>query len=429
MTWVRIWPGPQAAPPAASRGCTVSVPGVSVLLDRRAHGLRRALWALVLAAALVIFVLELLLSVQRLLEADVTRSWSHSSADQLEFPAVTVCALGGLKPSAVARWTRDNTTQADWFFHGLELLRWQSIDLERFLDEASYTWEEQVVRCTLAGQPCAAAGRVSHPFSQMLGQCHTLTAGGPVPRAHMLPQLRLQLAETDRAAVAAGHPGWLVALHPAHVRWSDTAAVLGVASVLVVPPQVISQFTVKRTRLRRLSSEQAPCDAHTSAADVLDCHDACQWSEAGGDACRLRWLAHQPADTAACTSYEQFLAATSHRRLFLNISGSSETAMLHAVAECSRCRPSCAADMYVVQSRDRLQLSAAGTVSGQGVNAEVLIQLLAELEDVVEKYDYTFNTLISDIGGIAGLLLGASVLTLVELLDGLASARCRCRRD
>ena len=394
------------------------MPGVSIVRDGRAHWLRRLVWVLVLAGAMGGFCYELVRDVRRLRGAGITRSWSHSSASELVFPAVTLCSMHGVKPSVVSWATRENTTVEEWVESGVELLRWQELDLEQFLDAASYSWDELVTRCTLGGRPCAEAGRVTHPFSRSLGQCHTLTAGGPVPRTHMLPQLQLRLVESDEAAVGPGHHGWMVALHPALLRYTDTAALLGMATMVPLPPHFISQLVIQRTLLTRLRTDGAPCDQHASMADVLDCHDACRLADGRGAAtCRLRWLEQQPADTPPCTSYPQLLEATGHRRLLLNL---SETELLHELSQCSRCLPSCSTETYAVTTMDRIPSGAPGEALG----SDLTIRLTPDLEDVTERYDYTWSTLFADIGGIAGLMLGASVLTLAELIDSIVCARC-----
>ncbi|XP_037071096.1 uncharacterized protein LOC119092227 [Pollicipes pollicipes] len=437
MTGVRInvWAKPEPKSTVTS-GSRISLAGVAVIQDRSAHRLQKAVWTLILTIAVAFLGVGIFTSFSHFRNPRIARAWSESRPATLEFPSFTVCHMYGVKKSVVLNMTRPNTTFEDWRMRGLELLRWEEFNLDQLINDASYSWEEMVSGCRLAHHRCADVGTISPVVTDRYGLCHTFTPAISVPHTFLEPHLILHLAESDPTLMSSEHQGWMVALHSRNLRFSLTAAYLGLTTVLELTRGSHTDVVLRKERNTRLNIPEAPCSGIDTPQDqVVLCHERClnQLSLSGRNAsaptCRLPWMA-ETLNATACTSHEEFMASTLGARRLFN-SSVSEYSMLQALDRCRQCPTSCQTDAYVHDNPTRVVLDISPYKVRymkhfeDGIHTLITMRMRHGEQHIQEVFDYTLSTLVSDIGGYAGLLVGGSLLTLVEILEYAILRKCR----
>ena len=112
--------------------------------------------------------------------------------------------------------------------------------------------------------------------------------------------------------------------------------------------------------------------------------------------------------------------------------GIDEEKYIAWVSKCP-CRQSCYSDRYRIQEHEKWHteettIYLSYPMSRNGTHGSIMLWLSDVVEHVVEQDEYSVDSFIADVGGNLGLMLGGSLLTLVEIADCVL-ASCLSRRQ
>ncbi|XP_037073752.1 uncharacterized protein LOC119094946 [Pollicipes pollicipes] len=432
----------------------LGLPGLSVVTSSAAHWLRRLVWVLVLVAALTALIVQLVGTTERLRGRSVVVSSRETMQLRVPFPAVTMCAGHPFKEGAVLSLTRSGTTLSQWRALPpalrFELLRWQEISLDEFFQRATYAWSELVSNCTFNRLPCEDVSTVRSVVSSQYGRCHTLTLHVPTNGTWSTPQLKLDLALSEPSEVR-DNVGWYVMLHPHNLPFSDITPFTGQVSQVTVPVNTESRVRLQQRTNRYISNNRdGACSRHMTAKKFASCladclqgnsslHGVCDEGQGSGcvSPCSLPWQKQRRPDRGPCRSFADMQAALSFER---NLRALHEEEVYNAFFHCE-CASPCEATFYPVETPDRLvwrppdeeeEGRVLGDRSGRpkhrrpelgaapkkhGRMARVLLWISTGVLLQTESWSFSFPQFVAEAGGNLGIMLGASLLSLVEIAD------------
>ena len=109
-----------------------------------------------------------------------------------------------------------------------------------------------------------------------------------------------------------------------------------------------------------------------------------------------------------------------------------EETFLDWVSQCP-CKLSCRSDRYHIQDHEKWHteettIYLSHPAARNGTHGSLQLWLSDVEEHIVERDEYSVDTFIADVGGNLGLMLGGSLLTLVEIVDCVI-ATCLSRRQ
>ncbi|KAF0310287.1 hypothetical protein FJT64_018691 [Amphibalanus amphitrite] len=137
---------------------------------------------------------------------------------------------------------------------------------------------------------------------------------------------------------------------------------------------------------------------------LLDCRSLSAFTESS---CSVQWGATSGGGLPACVSRAEYEAAV--------------LAWQRARPACEHCLRPCQTQLIEVKSPPAIQGNASSTI-------DIQLRFSPERLSVRQRLAYELVDLLSDLGGAFGLLLGYSLMSLVDLLDAAVGWNERRRR-
>ncbi|XP_037076875.1 uncharacterized protein LOC119098051 [Pollicipes pollicipes] len=351
--------------------------------------------------------------------------------DKVRVPALTICHNNKFKKEAVEKMSLPGVSLLDWLNNdapAFSLLDWDDYNLDEFFAAANYKWEDMVTKCTIGNVNCSDLGTIRPVHTPLLGACATLRTNTTVGRSMLSGQLNLVLSEAGSFADLE-HDGWSLFVHEHSVQLDDFALFTGVVTHIKL--YVNSSISVKLTTnaFSQLPDGNACSEQPSNAAQ--SCLERCLFGKAGIDrpSCHVPWISAS-ANQPPCTTYQQFKNASGLDEL----SSFNESLMAVVSASCG-CRFPCRWDEYVSSTPYRVNIDetrAPGDAPrrrpASGVITELTLWLSTTLLKTEQAVAYPLDQFLSDVGGSLGLMIGGSLLTIVELVDCLVCACCGARK-
>ncbi|XP_037071355.1 uncharacterized protein LOC119092495 [Pollicipes pollicipes] len=395
------------------------ITGLSIVYDSGACWLRRIIWLLVITSLLVWLFFQLQHCIERAMAGGTVRSWSHQVVTNITVPAITVCHGNAFKKSQVLRHVQENVTWSDWRRRGFSTLNWTTFDgLDDFYGRVTYQWEDMVMMCRVNGKACRETGTLQQAGSVQHGLCTTFSTNEVVTTRFTGGQIVLYLEEQETLGDFE-HDGWLIYFHGPDVAFNDIVLFTGQASRVRV-----YKSRKHLLKLSRVTTTQQPhtsgCRREASNLQFKLCLGECILGAMHADStsCSVPWIppAHYPHGTRSCASFAELRNAS--RDMVLGI---SEDDYIRWTRSCW-CPPSCTTDQFEIEGQEKWHAAETSLyVDMPWLRNRSMAVLELWLSDVVvhitEVDAYPFQTFMAEVGGSLGLMLGGSLLTLVEFLD------------
>ena len=392
------------------------------LLPTGAFWLRRLVWALVIVANLALLVTLLKDCIERVADGGTVRIWSRELVTKIQPPAITLCHGNGFRKSRVLSHTLPETNWGDWFRDTFATLNWTSFDgLDDFYDRASYSWPDMVGRCAVNDVHCEQYGMLQSHATFGQGVCTTLSLNTSLTKRLTSGQITIALMEKEDLG-AMEHAGWRVYFHSQDTEFSDALRFMDLATEVRITRDHMHHVKLHRqTTLSKHSARGCSRDT-TSLSAYTKCLGQCfsKLVTSGAMPCSTPWGAslfpdidvHQP-----CRSLEELEATGQLKKNTL-----IEDDFVDWARRCPSCQPHCTAHKYLVSAKDRWRLDEttlflrSPQLSGF-TGAALEVHVLDQAETVTERNAYPPDLFLAEVGGNLGLLIGASLLTIVEMID------------
>ncbi|XP_037089467.1 acid-sensing ion channel 4-like [Pollicipes pollicipes] len=151
------------------------------------------------------------------------------------------------------------------------------------------------------------------------------------------------------------------------------------------------------------SLKRRPCQPQRGYTETK-CTERCMWQhETGQVGCRAPWMAGLTSAPPLCSTPRDLMDMQ------------SPPAVKRGSVACPHCEPSCCTEMYQVQVSSSQH--AAG-MANRGT-CKMLARWPYQMELSTEELTYGLSGLISDVGGNMSLLLGVSVISIVQASEML----------
>ena len=410
--------------------------GLPVAVSPAAHWLRRLLWGLLLLLSLAYLIVQLHGSVVRLLDQKVATSSRHNLQMNVAFPSVTICSAHRFKKDQILNMTKNGTTMDQWYAvkgpSRYKVLRWDEINFDEFFERASYSYSDLVRGCSFHGRPCRDISEVTTVFTSRYGACHTIALSLPANGTWTTPQLEINLTLPDQGNTSqrGSGPGWFAILHDPNVIFTDTTlfAVFSF-SYLSLPQALETSIKIHRREDRYIPVTDSPCCVDCTVMEYAECVKMCiaeDREELGGPKsdrlqraldseqdddvpiCRLPWERHE-RDDPPCRSHDELIYAM---RFTADLRMLNESELYNIGYDCG-CVAPCNEVTYPIGTPDRVPMRGPEAL----YTSRLGIWLSMRVEERVEDWSFTFNQFVAECGGNMGIFLGASLLSLVELVD------------
>ncbi|KAF0293708.1 Acid-sensing ion channel 4-A [Amphibalanus amphitrite] len=345
--------------------------------------------------------------------------------DQLPTPAITLCnpILDG--PTVYYIVPEDDNM-------GMSDLPWHEFGNETIpylLDVAAVGAEEALDDCRLRGQPCSTVGAWSRRLHSSVGDCFTFTPNTSEPIqlgdgyevTFLLPSNvygEIKEKQIMHALIGEkfidlthelGNMRLSVFVHPADEPFSSLPWIQP-QEPLYVRSGERAEVRVTLEDIERVSQRHLPCESrpgYSSARCSLLCHAEAASAATGLD-CRVTDM---PTTAALCGNFANYSAV---QRAFTTAAGAQA-----AMGECrQRCPRPC---------RQRRYLAALGSSLGQDETRlrQFSMRIYYGGEPVQlyrELWSYGASALVGEAGGVLGLMLGLSVLSVFEAVSQLVES-------
>ncbi|XP_071798797.1 acid-sensing ion channel 1-like [Asterias amurensis] len=376
----------------------------------------------------------------------------------LNFPAVTICNFNRYRQSQVTteeyKYLKYILTTTAAF--NLDFSTEQTVDIPNENDSRIFNFTEFTLRagfliapslleCKWRGKPCYAEN-FTHVFTPF-GNCWTFNSGkdAPILKAHQTGKgngldifINIEQSEYTEIITNNFQAGLKVVIHDQHTPPL-------VESSLAISPGVHAYVGIRRQQYLNLEKPHGKCDASTKLNrfenySLEACNIECL-TEAIVQSCSCRPVGY-PGNETECSPFQERNCASQITDQF----HSGETEDCECRVPCNHTAFSTGLSTAVIPSlrsvRALTKVLFSGNRSKQnspGFN-DTIAELVDDLSAVEEKYikdnmvilsvyyeelnfqlyeqtkAYSLSALVSDIGGQLGLFLGASFITLAEIL-------------
>ena len=402
----------------------VSIAGLNIVFSREASWPRRLLWLLVLLTLVVWLIIQLMVPFAKLAHGGTTWRFSKQREDSVRLPALTICHNNKYNKTAVDTMSVPGATLMDWLSHDTKpfsLLDWSRYNLDQFLQAAAFNWQDMFTECRIWKSRCMKVGSVRTLQSPMLGHCATLVTNASVQNSILSPQVKLALTEKgpfDRY----DHDGWTLFIHQSDILFNDFVLFLGLAKPIKLYANSSITVTID-TNINVLLSGTGRCGGAT-APEHQTCVEDCIAKHANltSTVCRIPWI-KSSLNQPPCTSYRDF-EESSH----LQPNSFDESKMATSLSHCPCVQP-CSWMEYVISTPYRIGVEETrgvlGTRRGGGTHLITQAELWfsTTVQTTEETHVYPLSRFLAEVGGSLGLMIGASLLTLAEIVDHFV---CTC---
>ena len=397
--------------------------------------IRRVFWLIIILTAAGVSLYNIINLIQFLSSSPISTAVSITRKNTQTFPAVTVCNLNGLRrgaldeknlteivESATAAMTEEGTRSCEERVSQLDSLN--KTIYEELAIQARHSLEEFILDCSFAGKPCSNLTEVFKPVFTDLGICYTFNSelvDPPIQSRGTGQRQGLQLVvnvEQFEYTIPTD-AGVKVAIHtqsePPLPDDQGIGVPTGRNAFISIKEQSILDKTGQGCRssedLSNINFLQGEYSIYTASACLVDClhtsiADNCDcivarsfYSEDTADYSRLPNCTLEKI----CCIENQFLTPT----------------------ECN-CPAACSSISYtttVSYSSFPAEYISEYVASFTGISDSFfptnLLQMHVYFETLnveaeITTFAYSPIALLSDIGGILGLFLGVSVITIIE---------------
>ncbi|KAF0295684.1 hypothetical protein FJT64_006791 [Amphibalanus amphitrite] len=331
----------------------------------------------------------------RLARGGTTWQFSKRKESSVRLPAITVCHNNKFNRTAVEAMSVPGAGLLQWLSEDTEpfsLLDWDRYNLDQFLEAAAFDWRAMVTQCRIAKSHCLEVGAVRTLQSPMLGHCATLVTNASVQASILSPQFFIALSESG-SFEEDEHDGWTLFLHQSDILFDDFVLFAGLAKPLKLYAN--SSITVKvDTNINVLLSNTGKCGDAT-APEHQTCLENCIAEHANltSASCRIPWI-KSSLSQPPCTSYSDF---------------------------------PCSWLEYIISTPYRIGLRETRGALGpgraappeRGLRAAPELWFSTTVHTTEERQLYPLSQFLAEVGGSLGLMVGASLLTLAEMVDCL----------
>ena len=399
--------------------------------DTEARKYRKMLWKLVLICSTCGCVTLVIMLVVRVFQYESITSVKQTIPNTLEFPTVTVCNMNSLKKSIldnklIMNYLRLRKDQNSSLYLNETLQQWyknefEQVSVTKFAEAYTFNLSETVVYCSITGKSCNSY------FTFLItenGHCYSFNSRelidkhGPILITQPGSAFGLSLVLDTNTDLSLQlnqiGTGYLVLIHEPNIF------PLMYQQSFILPPGKMTHVSVTMSVHQHLSTPYSEIDCIDASEDQYMGYS----QEKCLHKCILLQLNNGTCDTystegSTCTLYD-FLES-----LFHNVN------LISIASNCSKCKPNCKEVDYLYQ------LSSAYIADGQFLQAAQFFEIqqrnLSYLKEnyvfaniyfeklryssFIQTKKYTFDTILSNIGGLLGITLGASVITILELLE------------
>ncbi|CAG0900006.1 unnamed protein product [Darwinula stevensoni] len=379
----------------------IDVSGLHVVIDRGHHVSRRVIWSLVL---IVCFALMLAQCLDRLFtykSGPIAVRLQLVRNESLTFPAISICnkiegpirrkASGEAVDSGIRvfeiPWINNRNRDLDYKNRRRKVLATRNLQHHKHYQQRR-------------GTTCQNAGKFAEVYT-VTGRCFTFQ-GNDITLPGVYNGLYLSLLHAERDAKPDQVDGnkstvvevWEVVIHD----WQEVPTVIALSQRQEILKNLDLRFGVSLRNYRVLSRGSNPCEMDPSYL-LSNCQRACYEKELiARVGCRM------------CNGGKEFRNAslTSIRM----VDGRDTTIPAWIPDQCD-CPTPCNQDIYSFSIDSRIRTD--------NVSVSRLYYMDMNYEEIQEEYSYEVFALLCDLGGTLGLLLGASVLTMIQILEWFIS--------
>ena len=342
----------------------------------------------------------------------------------LPAPALTLCSQildGASLAEALGRDVNDVEGAK------LDELHWNELGNEtipNLMQKAAAGTEEALSECQLNGRPCGEAGNWSRQLQSSDGDCFTFTPreGEEIEVGHgygvtfLLPKSVYGEVEGKMFSLVDGRftsarqrDGGLklsVFMHDAREPFTDLPWIQSMEPI-EANQGARTEIRMAMKMFHRLNHAHIPCEPRPGYSQIqcaLACHAAAA-SAATGITCRVPDMPTAAPLCGTAANYSALQAA------FASADGAH-----HAIQPCrKRCPRRCDQRMYRHAMRQR---HGASEDEAQRRQFRLLVYYAGE-ETLIyrERWGYTVSSLLGEVGGVVGLLLGLSALSVVDAVE------------
>ncbi|XP_059480902.1 acid-sensing ion channel 4-B-like [Neocloeon triangulifer] len=381
----------------------VSVAGIDAALDRHSPLLRRLLWGCVLIICMTLMMAQCLNRVYRYLEEPVNVNVRVTHNQSLEYPSVTVCNRNSFNVTAALEMLIENkllppqATEKDANISNLVGVN--GLTPTKIWERLAHNMDVFVTECWFGrGTRCRSQG-VWMLVHTVTGPCLTYRLN--YSHVHFVGSFHNLYLKLWESTPKIEDWGFRIHVHEA----SEVPILTSRTHAMTAELGWSREVKMELRKFNTLSTAKSPCNNHKGyslAQCQLDCFQAFMLEQSG---CRMPYMTEKYSNLSECATPDEYQAAMNAMQSLL-ISGGWSANTCNCPQQCRQT----AFQMYpenIAFETDRVKLR---------IFYEDLVY-----EQITEDIAYNLIALLCDIGGTLGLLMGASVLTMCELLEVLWS--------
>uniref|UniRef100_A0A3Q3QNI7 Acid-sensing ion channel 1 n=1 Tax=Monopterus albus TaxID=43700 RepID=A0A3Q3QNI7_MONAL len=405
-----------------------------VFVENKKFGIRQGLWAVVFTMAVSAFLLQVADRVIYYLQYDHITILDEKVANNLTFPAVTICNYNFIRKSQMSYSDLIFMSPLLGFEEGMapgfplalepDRPPGSGFSMDEFFNRTRHRMEDMLLECEFRGDECGPEN-FTEIFTRY-GKCYTFNSGKDGR------PLMVTMKETGKLTYETSfEAGIKVQIHTQQEPPFIDQLGFGVA------PGFQTFVSCQEQRLIYLPPPWGDCKAKAMDSDFFSTYSitACRID------CETRYLVencncrmvHMPGDAPYCTP-EQYKDCADPALDFL-VEKDSDYCVCDTPCNLTRYGkelsfvkiPSKASAKYLAKKFNKTEQYIAENILVLDIYFEAL-----NYETIEQTKAYEFAGLLGDIGGQMGLFIGASLLTILELFDYLYEVikykLCQCFR-
>ncbi|XP_061082333.1 acid-sensing ion channel 4-A isoform X2 [Conger conger] len=435
------------APPARDLlgfASSCSLHGINHVFVSGRLGIRQTLWALAFLASLVLFLYQAAKCAMSYLEHSHVTSLNEEVSKEMVFPAVTICNINRFRHSALndadiyhlANLTGLPPKNKDG--HRPTDLEYPAPDMQDIFNRTGHQLDEMLKSCNFSGQNCS-----SDDFTVVytkFGKCYTFngnkTTSRKTKQGGMGNGLEIMLdiqqdeylpiwKETNVTSLEAGIR---VQIHsqeePPYIHQLGFGVSPGFQTFVSCQEQRLTYLPQPWGHCRATAEKLIPgYDTYSISA----CRLLCETKEVESE-CSCR-MVHMPGTAPFCPP-SKIMCVDSVLAAFLKSTRES----CNCETPCKLTRYGKELSMVKIPSKGSARyLSRKYSKTEEYIRDNFLVLDIffeaLNYETIDQKKAYDVAALLGDIGGQMGLFIGASILTILEILDFIYEViKCRLQR-